>query len=99
MIILGLYTMRKRGLSFADVINNGKDTVRRHRRPPPPPSKYGMDSKKMHADEYSYPTKEIYPPRMAAGSSRSGSLSTQTPLQPLGRSDRCAITRFMHEPS
>lgn len=86
MIILALYTMRKRGLTIKDVIQHGKNQVRRG---PPPPPKYGMDKKQPYDDEYTYARKNsVYPPLPAAINSRSGSLSTQTPLQALGRSDR-----------
>ncbi|KAH7083666.1 hypothetical protein FB567DRAFT_89177 [Paraphoma chrysanthemicola] len=85
MIILALYTMRKRGLTIKDVITKGKATMRRRGAPQPPP-KYGMDNKQAYDDEF-YAGKDVYPPRTAALSSRSGSLSTKTPLQPLGRSD------------
>jgi hypothetical protein len=86
MVILGLYTMRRRGMTISDVIRDAKDTLRRRGSPPPPP-KYDMD-KKQGFDDYVYAGRDVYPPRQAATSSRSGSLSTQKPLQPLGRSDR-----------
>lgn len=87
MIILALYTMRKRGLTLSDVIRNGRNTVRRRGAPIPPP-KYGMDNKQSY-DDYMYVGKDGYPAR-AATASRSGSLSTQRPLQALGRTDRYA---------
>jgi hypothetical protein len=79
MVILAFYTMRKRGLTIKDVIRNGQDTLRNRGGPPPPP-KYDMDRKQSY-DGY------MYPPKQAAMSIRSGSLSTKTTLQPLGRSD------------
>lgn len=86
MAILGLYTMRKRGLSFSDVVQHGKNQVRR--RPPPPPSKYGLDNKQAYDDEYARGRQgSMYPPQRAASVARSGSLSTQRPLQSLGRSE------------
>lgn len=88
MIILALYTMRRRGLTISDVIRNSKDTVRRRGGPPPPPSKYGLDRKQSYHDDYMYIGKDVHHPRPAMKVARSGSLSTQTPLQPLGRSDR-----------
>ena len=94
MIILALYTMRKRGLTFSDVIKNGKNTVRRRGGGPPPPPKYGMDYKQSHDDDYMAAGKDGYPQR-AAIASRSGSLSTQTPLQPLGRSERYTDIRTL----
>ncbi|KAF2031162.1 hypothetical protein EK21DRAFT_88299 [Setomelanomma holmii] len=93
MIILALYTMRKRGLTIRDVIMKGKDSMRRRGAPPPPP-KYAMDNKQAYNDDYN-----VYPPRTAAVSSRSGSLSTQTPLQPLGRSDSFNLNGLEHKDS
>lgn len=87
MLVLGLYTMRKRGLSFADVIRKGKDSFRNRGTPPTPP-KYDMDKKQSYDDDYMYVGKDINPPRPAAAGSRSGSLSTQTPLHPLAQSNR-----------
>ncbi|KAF2826007.1 hypothetical protein CC86DRAFT_37930 [Ophiobolus disseminans] len=86
MIVLALYTMRKRGLTLTDVIRSGKNTVRRRGGGPPPPPKFGMDNKQPYDEGYGYAGKDGYPQR-AATASRSGSLTTQTPLQPLGRSD------------
>lgn len=87
MIILALYTMRKRGLTLKDVIQNGKNQLRRGA--PPPPPKYGMDNKLPYEEGYGYARKNsINAPLATAMKPRSGSLSTQTPLQPLGRSDR-----------
>lgn len=88
MIILALYTMRKRGLSFKDVLQHGKNQVRRS---PPPPPKYGLDNKQRFDDEYSYARKNsIPPPQLAAINVRSNSLSMRAPLQNLGRSDSFA---------
>lgn len=85
MIILALYTMRKRGLSFTDVIQHGKYRMRRG--PPPPPSKYPMDHKQ-YFDEYACPQQNsVYPPQRAASLRRSSSSRSQRPLQALGRSD------------
>lgn len=89
MIILAYYTMRKRGLTLSDVIRDSKDTMRRRGGPPPPP-KYGMDKKQPYDDDWMYAGKDVYPPGRAATGSRSGSLSTQKPLQALGRSERYA---------
>lgn len=95
MIILGIYTMRKRGLTFADVINNSKDTLRRRGGGPTTPPKFDMDKKVAYDDEWIYGGKDSYPQR-AVSSSRSGSLSTQTPLKPLARSDRSV---YSHNPA
>jgi hypothetical protein len=92
MVILALYHMRKRGLTLSDVIRDSKNSVRRRAGPPPPP-KYGMDKKQSYDDNWSYSSKEIYPPGRAATGSRSGSLSTQKPLQAMGRSDSFNFTK------
>lgn len=86
MIVLALYTMRKRGLSISDVVKQGKHHLRRG--PPPPPLKYNPDSKLPFENENFYSQNgSVYAPQPAANVARSGSLSTQTPLQNLGRSD------------
>ncbi|KAI8932126.1 hypothetical protein NX059_011010 [Plenodomus lindquistii] len=86
MIVLGLYTMRKRGLSFADVLQRGKSHVRRG--PPLPPSRYGMDQKQYYDIDYERGQRvSIYPPQRAASLTRSSSSRSQRPLQALGRSD------------
>jgi hypothetical protein len=85
MIVLALYTMRKRGLTFTDVLNQGKQQMRRG--PPLPPS-YGQDQKQHIDDEYVYRSNaSINAPQPAAMNARSGSLSSKTRLQTLGRSD------------
>jgi hypothetical protein len=86
MIVLALYTMRKRGLTFSDVLNQGKQQMRRG--PPPPISKYDQDQKQPIDDEYVYGKNvTIGVPPAAAVNARSGSPSSQTRLQALGRSD------------
>lgn len=86
MIILALYTMRKRGLSIMDVLQYGRNQVRRT--PPPPPSKFGLDTKRSFHDDYSYSRKNsIPPPQLAAINTRSNSLSMRAPIQNLGRSE------------
>ena len=86
MIVLGLYTMRKRGLTIRDVVQHGKSQMRR--RPVPPP-KYGFDKKQFYEHSNSYSrTTLVNAPLPAASISRSVSLSRQVPLQPLKRSDR-----------
>lgn len=86
MLILAFYTMRKRGLTIRDVMQRGKNHVRRG---PPTPPKYGMDNKQAYEDNYAYARKNsVFPPLPAAINSRSNSLSTHRPLQPLARSDR-----------
>ncbi|KAF1847118.1 uncharacterized protein K460DRAFT_352298 [Cucurbitaria berberidis CBS 394.84] len=84
MIILAIYTMRKRGLSTRDVVQRAKNRMNRG---PPPPPKYDMDNKQSYDDDYANAkNKSVLPPIPAAIKSRSGSLSTKTPLQALGRS-------------
>ncbi|KAH8725862.1 hypothetical protein GQ44DRAFT_726598 [Phaeosphaeriaceae sp. PMI808] len=87
MMVLALYTMRKRGMSLKDVMKHGKDSMSRRRNPPPPPAKYGVDKKQAYDEDWVYGGKDMYPPQQAAKTSRSGSLSTQTTLQPLARSE------------
>jgi hypothetical protein len=86
MIVLALYTMRRRGLSFSDVVRQGKNQVMR--RGQEPGSKYDWDNKQNLEQRYSVRNDAVYPPPPAAMGSRSGSLSSQTRVQPLGRSDR-----------
>jgi hypothetical protein len=90
MIVFALYTMRKRGLTFSDAIKNSKDFVRQRRGPPPPPPKHNLDMKLPYDETYMYGAKDMQAPRVAAKTSRSGSLATQTAVQPLGRTDRYA---------
>lgn len=86
MVVLALYTMRKRGLSFSDIFQRSKNQAYRAR--PPPPPKYGFDNKRSFDDEYSYTKKSsIPPPQLAAISTRSNSFSMRAPLQKIGRSD------------
>lgn len=78
--------MRKRGLSFADVVKYSKNRI--HRSPPPPPSKYGLDAKLPFDDHYGRAQQnKIYPPQRAASLTRSTSSKTLRPLQMLGRSE------------
>ncbi|RAR00604.1 hypothetical protein DDE82_007175 [Stemphylium lycopersici] len=87
MIVLAAYTMRKRGLTFKDVIQQGKQQFRRGP-PPPSASRYELDKKQMFDDERAYGMNDtVNAPRPAAIPVRSGSLSTQKPLQALERSD------------
>jgi hypothetical protein len=85
MIVLALYTMRKRGLSFSDLISQSKQQMRRG---PPPPPKYSQDTKEQFDDESTYGKPDaIYAPPAAAINSRSSALSSQKRLQALARSD------------
>lgn len=88
MLILAIYTMRKRGLSLAEAIKRGKYQVTRRGPPPPPPKKFqptDWDAKQTYASEYaSSRNNTITPPPVAVA--RSGSFSSQRPL--MARSDR-----------
>lgn len=85
MIVLAFYTMRRRGLSFSDVVRQGKNQVTRRGEGS---GKYDWDNKKNLEERYSMRNDAVYPPPPAAMGSRSGSLSSQTRVQPLGRSER-----------
>lgn len=86
MLVLAFYTMRRRGLSFSDVLRQGKNQVTR--RNGQNSSKYDWDNKANLEQRYSVRNDAVYPPPPAALGSRSGSLSSKTRVQPLGRSDR-----------
>lgn len=85
MVVLAIYTMRRRGMSFSDVLRQGKKQVTR--RGGDSGSKYDWDNKQNIEQRYSVRNDAVYPPPPAAMGSRSGSLSSQTRVQPLGRSD------------
>lgn len=85
MVVLAIYTMRRRGLSLSDVIRQGKNQVTR--RGGGSGSKYDWDNKENLEQRFSVRNDAVYPPPPAAMGSRSGSLSSQTRVQPLGRSD------------
>jgi len=89
MVVLAIYTMRRRGLSFSDVVRQGKNQVTR--RGGGSGSKYDWDNKKNLEQRYSMRNDAVYPPPPAAMGNRSGSLLSQTRVQPLGRSDRYYI--------
>jgi hypothetical protein len=80
--------MRKRGLSFKDVIQQGKQQFNRGPPPASMSSRYGQDKKYAFDDERGYGMHDsINAPRPAAMPMRSGSQSSQKRLQALGRSD------------
>ena len=85
MIVLAFYTMRRRDLSFSDVLRQGKAQVTRRGEGS---GKYDWDNKQNLEERYSLRNDAVYPPPPAAMVSRSGSLLSQTRVQPLGRSDR-----------
>ncbi|KAI4919618.1 hypothetical protein J4E90_001755 [Alternaria incomplexa] len=86
MVVLAMYTMKKRGLTFKDVIQQGKQQLRRGP-PPPPPSRYGQD-KKQFDDGYAYGMNDSFrAPQPTVAPVRSSSLSSQKRLRDLERSD------------
>ncbi|KAF1355791.1 hypothetical protein EJ07DRAFT_130721, partial [Lizonia empirigonia] len=85
MIVLAFYTMRRRGLSFMDLVRQGKNQVTG--RGAQYSSKYDWDNKQTLGERYSVRSDAVYPSQPAAVLSRSGSSSSQTRLQPLARSD------------
>lgn len=86
MVMLAIYTMRRRGLTLSDVFRQGRNQISRRGRGTD--SKYDWDNKQNLEQRYSVRNDAIYPPPPAAVNSRSGSLSSQTRVQPLGRSER-----------
>jgi hypothetical protein len=87
MVVLAMYTMRKRGLTFKDVLQQGKQQLRRGP-PPPPPSRYSQDQKRNFNDEYAYGMNGSFKaPQPTVAPVRSSSLSSQKRLQALERSD------------
>jgi hypothetical protein len=90
MILLAVHTMRKRGLTLAEAIKQGKYQVTR-RGPPPPPKKHqaDWDRKPAYNDEHATMRNgTVTPPPAAASLGRSGSVSSQRPLMALNRSAR-----------
>lgn len=86
MIILGIYTMRKRGLSFSAAARQAKNNIMGRRPDPPPKQASGwMDNKRPYRDEYN---DAVTPPQQAATIARSGSITSQRPLMAMQRSDR-----------
>lgn len=92
MIILAVYTMRKRGLTLAEAVKHGKYHVTRRGAPPPPPKKLqsNWDQKQDYVDSGygSMRNDAVTAPQAAASLGRSGSNSSQRPLMALERSDR-----------
>ncbi|KAF2440161.1 hypothetical protein P171DRAFT_119229 [Karstenula rhodostoma CBS 690.94] len=86
MIVLAIYTMRKRGLSLTQAIKQGKYQVTRRGPPPPPKYQPSWDAKQSFSNDYgSLRRNTVTPPQAAMA--RSGSFSSQRPLMALGRSD------------
>ncbi|KAF1960928.1 hypothetical protein CC80DRAFT_267514 [Byssothecium circinans] len=90
MIILGIHTMRKRGLTFAEALRAGRYQVT-HGGPPPPP-KYQNEYRDTKSTNYgSLRGQSVTPPQPAIA--RSGSMSSQKPLITLERSDSFNLKR------
>ncbi|KAH7139114.1 hypothetical protein B0J11DRAFT_423997 [Dendryphion nanum] len=89
MVILGIYTMRKRGLSFSEATRQAKNNIMGRRPDPPPKQASGwMDNKRPYRDDYgSMRNDTVTPPQQAATIGRSGSISSQRPLMALQRSN------------
>ena len=87
MVVLAFYTMRRRGLSFSDVVRQGRNQITR-RGGQGSGTRYDWDNKQNLEQRYSVRNDAVYPPPPAAVAARSGSLSSQTRVQPLGRTDR-----------
>lgn len=77
MVILAIHTMRKRGLTLAEAVKQGKYQVTR-RGPPPPPKGSSRDKSAYNLDYGSTNSKFIATPEPAMA--RSGSVSSQRPL-------------------
>lgn len=87
MLVLAIYTMRKRGLSLRDVLSSGKQQMHRGS-PSSNASTYAQDTKRPYDDEYSYGMRNnINAPQPAAIPGRSSPMSSQKRLQDLERSD------------
>lgn len=104
MVILGIHTMRKRGLTFSQALRAGRYQVT-HGGPPPPPKRespttFWPDAKKQDMSDYgSVRNQSVTPPQAAMA--RSGSMRSQKPLAPLDRSDSFHLDRtasFRDEP-
>ncbi|KAF2688306.1 hypothetical protein K458DRAFT_440015 [Lentithecium fluviatile CBS 122367] len=81
MIIMAIYTMRKRGLTLSEAVKQGRNQVTR-RGPPPPPKAYRDD---WEAKNERISQRNITPP--PAAMARTGSFSSQRPLMALERND------------
>jgi hypothetical protein len=83
MIIMAVYTMRKRGLTLSEAVRHGRNQMTR-RGPPPPPKTYQSDlDSKMDYSSQGGSTIAPLQPTMA----RSASYRSQKPLMALERND------------
>lgn len=90
MVVLGFYMMRKRGYSFGDAFREAKYRTTGRGAPTPPPKngQAAWDSKKQYGDDYGAMRNDsVHAPQPTAVVARSGSLSSQRPAMPLGRSE------------
>ncbi|KAF2705934.1 hypothetical protein K504DRAFT_86773 [Pleomassaria siparia CBS 279.74] len=93
MIVLAIYTMRKRGITLTDAIKQGKYQVTgRGQQPSQPLSMNGneatWDTKPTYGIEYgSMRDTAVAPPPAVVSLARSGSSSSQKPLMALNRSE------------
>ncbi|KAF2264771.1 hypothetical protein CC78DRAFT_219676 [Lojkania enalia] len=78
MVILGIHTMRKRGLTFAEAVKQGRYQVTRRGPPPPPPKRATWDKPSQNADYGSMRNDSVTAPEPVVA--RSGSFSSQRPL-------------------
>ncbi|KAF2468792.1 uncharacterized protein BDR25DRAFT_315765 [Lindgomyces ingoldianus] len=78
IVILAIHTMRKRGLTFAEAVKQGKYQVTR-RGPPPPPKRSARWDKPMYSNDYgSMRSNAVTAPEPTLA--RTGSNSSQRPL-------------------
>lgn len=90
MIVLAIYTMRKRGLTLAQAIKQGKNQVTRRGPPPPPKFQRDWDAKQSFSNEYgTLRSNTVTPPQAAMA--RSGSFSSQRLPVGHGRNDRYVL--------
>ncbi|KAF2873713.1 hypothetical protein BDV95DRAFT_489355, partial [Massariosphaeria phaeospora] len=90
MIIFAIYTMRKRNLSFTEVVLHAKRQFARRARPAAPPkqTESTWDTKPSYDENYGYMQDgRVAHPQATAAVARSGSSSSQRPLTALQRSD------------
>ncbi|KAF2649275.1 hypothetical protein K491DRAFT_611181 [Lophiostoma macrostomum CBS 122681] len=88
MLLLAIHTMRKRGLTLREAVQQGRYQVTRRGPPPPPPKSRRWDGKtESNADYGSMRAATVTPPPRAMSITRSASSSSQRPLMALQRSE------------
>lgn len=86
MVVLAIYTMRKRGITLAQAIKQGKNSVTRGGPPPPPKFQGDWDAKQSFSNDYGSLRKDtVTPPQPAMA--RSGSFTSQRPPMAFNRND------------